>query len=53
MGKDNGVQSLFGCFGIIIFIVGVVLTCTGVGAVAGVPIIVFMLIGSKLIDKAR
>lgn len=52
MGKDNGVKAFFGCLGIIIFVVGVILAFTGVGAVAGVPLIIIVLIGSKLINNA-
>ena len=45
-------KSLFGCFGIILFVVGVILAFTGVGAVAGVPLIIIVVIGAKLIDGA-
>jgi len=51
MGQNDGTKALFGCLGMIIFIVGMGLAISGVGAVAGIPLIIIVYLGAKLVDK--
>jgi hypothetical protein len=51
MASNDGAAPLFGCLGLVIFVVGIGLSITGVGAVAGIPLIIFVIIGAKLVDK--
>jgi len=52
MAQDDGVKSLFGCFGLILFVLGVILAFSGVGSVFGIPLIIICIVGSRLMSKA-
>jgi len=53
MGSNgNAIKPLLGCFGLILFVIGVILAVSGVGSVFGIPLIIICVVGSRLASKA-